>query len=348
MRSSRAVPAVALPSRRRFLARAGALGLSVPVLCASAQTDSAQVSLYNWPDYLPPETLDDFHRSSGITARHDIFTSDEELYARLRGHNPGFDLIVPGNANVERMRAADMLLPLEHDRIPNLKNIDPFFLDPPFDPGRQFSLPYLWGCVGIGYRKSAVARAPQTWRDLFDAPRENHRVALLRDRAIVTRLAIKALGKSLNDLSEANLDAARRLLEGADSGSLIFAPDNGQDLLLSGEVDMAMEWNTDIMRAMEQDDDLAFVLPEEGGLLWEDALCIPRGAPEIDHAYALLDFLLSAEAGAAIARFTRYATPNTAALPLLDTHYTTHPAITPTPTARHNSQYPTGRTTISY
>ncbi|MGQ7843210.1 ABC transporter substrate-binding protein [Granulosicoccus sp. 3-233] len=341
------VPAPVAPfTRRRFLAGASAIGLSL--MAGGARADGERVNVYNWPDYLPPDTLAGFHQTSGITAHHEVFTSDDELFARLRGSNPGFDLIVPGNTNVERMAEADMLMPLEHARIANLENIDPFFLDPPFDPGRQFSLPYLWGSIGIGYRKSALAQAPRTWRDLFEGTQDNYRIALLREPMIVTRLAIKALGESLNDLSEANVQAARRLLDKRRNGSLIHAPDNGQDLLLSGEVDMAMEWNTDIMRAMEQDDDIAFVLPEEGGLLWEDSLCIPKGAPNVDNAYALINFLLSAEAGAAIARYTRYATPNTAALALLDPTYTNNPAIIPSPTARQNSQYPTGRTTTSH
>ncbi len=345
--TSRTMPAVSL-ARRRFLGGASALGLSLKWGQAAAQTAGGHVNVYNWPDYAAPNTVEDFQRVSGIEAHYEVFTDDDELFARLRGSNPGFDLIVPGNANVERMLEAGMLMPLEHARIPNIANLDPFFLDPPFDPGRQFSLPYLWGSIGIGYRKSALGYVPRSWKDLFDGSDQHHRIALLREPLIVTRLAIKALGGSLNDLSEANLAAAERLLARRDPTSVIFAPDNGQDLLLSGEVDMAMEWNTDVMRAMDTDDDIAFVLPEEGGLLWEDALCIPNGAPNVDNAYALINFLLSAEAGAAIAAYTRHATPNSAALALLDLSYTTHPAILPTPTARQNSQYPTGRTTVTY
>lgn len=330
--------------RRHFLLATAAVGLSMTSGDAAAQQADGQVNLYNWPDYTRPDTLDAFQLSSGLSVHQEIFTDENELFARLRGGNPGFDVIVPGNANVERMLTADLLRPLDHTRLPNMRNLDPFFLDPPFDPGRRFSLPYLWGNIGIGYRKSAVENAPTSWQDLFDSLHDNRRVALMRDPLIVLRLAIKAMGHSLNDLSEDNIAAAMQMISQRQSASTLFAPDNGQDLLQAGEVDLAMEWNTDVRRVMEADDDIGFVLPEEGGLLWEDALCIPAGAPNPDNAHALINHLLSASAAAAIADYTRFATPNTAALARLDASYTTNPAIIPSPSARQNSQYPTTAT----
>lgn len=337
-----------LSGRRRFLAGTAALGLSLKLSNSPAQDTVGQVNFYNWPDYTAPTTLTDFTQASGIDVRYEVFTSEDELFARLHGGNPGFDVIMPGNNNVERMMKADMLMPLEHARLPHIDNIDPFFLDPAFDPGRRFSLPYLWGSVGIGYRRSAVGQTPRTWRELFQNTGQARRIALLRDPSIVMRLAIKAMGKPLNDLSEANIAAAEHMLAGQRDNILTFAPDNGQDLLRAGEVDLAMEWNTDIRQTMEVDDDIGFVLPEDGGLLWEDAMCIPVGAPNADNAHALINFLLSARAGAAIANYTRHATPNQAALALLDSDYTTHPAIIPSTTARNNSQYPTLPTTTQH
>ncbi len=136
-----------------------------------------------------------------------------------------------------------MLQPLDHTRIPALQNIDPFFLNPGFDPGRQYSVPYLWGSVGIGYRKSAVTRMPTSWKDLFVSDKYAGRIALLDDPLIVMRLAMKAMGKSLNDLSDANIAAAGAMIRRQSDNIVAFAPDNGQDLLLSGEADLVMEWN---------------------------------------------------------------------------------------------------------
>ncbi|MEO1329353.1 MAG: extracellular solute-binding protein, partial [Pseudomonadota bacterium] len=108
-----------------------------------------------------------------------------------------------------------------------------------------------------------------------------------------------------------------------------FAQDNGQDLLLAGEVDLAMEWNGDILQIMEEDDDIGYVVPKEGGLLWEDDLCIPKGGPNPEGAHALINYLLDAEAGAKIADFISYPTPNAAAKALMSEEYRNNPAIFP-------------------
>ena len=110
---------------------------------------------------------------------------------------------------------------------------------------------------------------------------------------------------------------------------LVFAEDNGQDLLLSGEVDIVMEWNGDILQVMAEDDDISYVVPKEGGLLWQDCLCIPTGAPHPDNAHAFINFILDAEVGAAIADFIQYATPNAAARRSLSVEYNSNPAIFP-------------------
>jgi len=109
----------------------------------------------------------------------------------------------------------------------------------------------------------------------------------------------------------------------------VFADDNGQDLLASGEVDIAQEWNGDILQVMEEDDEITLNVPKEGGLLWEDCLCIAKGAPHPENAHAFMNYLLDAKAGAAIADYIQYATPNGAAKKLMDKEYINNTAIFP-------------------
>lgn len=99
--------------------------------------------------------------------QYDLFADNDELFAELENGNLGYDLIVPTNDYVERMIVVDMLMPLDHARIPNMANIERNFLNLAFDPGRVFSLPYMWGSVGVGYRKSAVSRTPDSWAYLL-------------------------------------------------------------------------------------------------------------------------------------------------------------------------------------
>lgn len=154
----------------------------------------------------------------------------------------------------------------------------------------------------------------------------------------VFQMALKLLGKSLNDWSDENIAAAEAMILSQKEAIAAFAPDNGQDLLLAGEVDIAMEWNDDILQVMEGDDDIAFVIPKEGGLLWEDSLCLPKGGPNPEGARALINYLLGAEVGWDLAEYIYYATPNAAAKQLTSPDYLNNPAIFPPVDAVANSE----------
>ena len=118
----------------------------------------------------------------------DLYADNDELFAKLREGNPGYDLIVPTNDYVERMVKANMLVALDHAKIPNIANLDKHFLDADFDPGRKYSLPYMWGTIGIGYRKSKVDGVPDSWKWVFDSDKYAGRVALLGDaQALIER-----------------------------------------------------------------------------------------------------------------------------------------------------------------
>ena len=324
-------------SRRQFLSGTTALGISL-TLPKGVFADAGKVNFYNWDTYIGENTLAQFEDASGIKVQYDLFADNDELFAKLKGGNPGYDLIVPTNDYVERMLAADMLLPLDHSKIPNLSNIDEAFTNPNFDPGRKHSMPYMWGTIGIGYRKSAVDGEVNSWADLLDSDKYSGRIALMNEGQTVLQMAMKYLGQSLNGWSDETLAAAEALLIKQKPHVAAFAQDNGQDLLLAGEVDLAMEWNGDILQAMDEDDDIGYVVPKEGGLLWEDTLCIPKGAPNVENAHALINHLLDAQVGSEIADYIYYATPNKAAQALMSDDYLQNPAIFPSDAALSSSE----------
>ena len=317
-------------SRRSILAATGAAAVGVslrPTLAGAAE--EPKLNFYNWDTYIGETTLDDFEDVSGIEVSMDLFADNDELFAKLKEGNPGYDLIVPTNDFVERMIEADMIVPLDHSKIPNIANIDPVFREAAFDPGRRFSLPYMWGTIGIGYRKSKVDQVPDSWKWLYDSDRYSGRVALLGDCTAVVQMGLKYLGYPLNETNRSVIQQVEDMLIRQKPHIRVFAEDNGQDLLLSGEVDLTMEWNGDILQVMEEDDDIGYVVPQEGGLLWQDCLCIPKGAPHPENAHRFIDYILDAEAGAAIADYIYYATPNAAAKALMSADYTENPAIFP-------------------
>ena len=233
----------------------GAVGLSF-TLPKSVLAQSSKVNFYNWDTYIGETTLDDFTAATGIAVQYDLFADNEELFAKFRNGNPGFDLIVPTNDFVERFIVAGMLRELDHSRIPNMVNLDPAFADPAHDPGRRFSIPYMWGTVGIGYRISATNGVPDSWSTLYTSDEYANKIALLGDATTVLQMAFKQMGVSINDWSDEHIAAATAMIIAQKPRITAFAPDNGQDLLLAGEVDLAMEWNGDILQAMDEDDDI--------------------------------------------------------------------------------------------
>jgi len=319
------------PNRRNVLKGLGIAGVGLTFLPRhSLAEEEKKLNFYNWDTYIGENTLADFQAATGIETKLDLFADNAELFAKLKSGNPGYDVIVPSDSWIERLTGANLLMPLDHSKIPNMANIDPRFADAVFDKGRKFTIPYMWGTLGVGYRKSKIEGVPDSWKLLYDSDKYAGRVSLLGDARNVIGMALKYLGKSLNTKDPAEIKMAEDLIIANKKNIKVFADDNGQDLLASGEVDLAQEWNGDIIQVIAEDQDIAYMVPTEGALLWQDTMAIPTGAPHPENAHAFINYVLDAKAGADIAKFIAYATANAKARELLDDSYNKDPSIFPT------------------
>jgi len=324
-------------SRRSLLKHFGAAAIGISFaggLSACGQGGGGRVvNFYNWDTYIGPTTLADFQAATHVPVQMSLFATNDELFARLRAGNPGFDVIVPSNEFVTRMSQAQMIQELDRTKIPNFTNLLPEFQDAAFDPGRRFSMPYTWLTLGIGYRKAAIrnGQIPNSWRYLFDSDVYSGRIALLSESADLIRLSAKYLGHSVNNIPDAMLTQIEQMLTRQKPRVKAFHHDDGQDLLVSGEVDLVLEYNGDIAQIMAQPggDAFDFVVPQEGSLLNSDCLCIPVGAPHLDDAHAFINYLLDGEAGKKITEEILYPTPNRAARDLMPDSYRNNPVIYP-------------------
>lgn len=317
MRAIRRQPITRLTSsRRRFVQGSLAVAVTVPALSKLARAQSKALNVYNWDTYIADDTIANFADAVGADVRYDLYAGNDELFAKLREGNPGYDVVFPSNDYVERMMQADLLIPLDHAKIPNMSNLEDRFLEASFDPGRQFSLTYFWGTGGLGYRKSVLEAT--SWGVVFGEESAEHagRIALLRDSEII-QLCGKYLGFDANGMTLAQIDEIVAQLIKFKQNVKSYAGDNGQDLLISEEVDVCVEFNGDIAQVMTEDDDLDYVVPQEGSLIWEDAMCIPKGAPNVDTAHEFINYILEPEVHASIAEYVEYACPNKAAKELL-------------------------------
>ncbi len=315
------------------------LGVAIPVGCSNNVPGGAEseggrqvLSIYNWSTYIDEETVPEFEQKFNAQVQYDTFESNEALLAKIQPGNPGYDIVVPTGDFVAGMAAEGLLLELNHDNIPNLKHLDPAFVDPPFDPGNQYSVPYQWGTIGIGYNLKRTGEEITSWGQIFDSKYAG-RVALMEDSRAMLGAVLIHLGHDPNTVDPEELEEAKEFLIGHRDVIATFAPDTGQDLLDQGEVDIAVEWSGDIFQLMEENEDIRYTIPEEGTIIWTDNLVIPKGAPNQELAEQFINFTLEPEVSARISNYVKFGTPNRTAIEqgLIDKADLENPAIYPPP-----------------
>ena len=317
-------------SRRRLLKVASALGAVSMMPRKGWADEEKKLNFYNWDTYIGETTVKTFTEKTGVQVQSDLFANNEELFAKLKEGNPGYDVIVPSDYMVQTMISAGIIVPLDHSKLTNIGNLDPAFTNPTYDPGMAHSVPYKWGTVGIGYRKTKV-QTPTSWGDILDSDKYAGRIALLADERIVIGCALKYVGFSMNSTSESEIQAARDLLIKQKKNIKAFAPDEGQNMLVAGDADIVQEWNGDINQVMHDDKDLDYVVPKEGTNLFIDNLAIPKDAPHPQNALAFINHILDAQVEAEICNTIHYATPNAAARKLLSPEEQNNKTIYPPP-----------------
>lgn len=287
------------------------------VLCALllvttwAGAQSRVVNIYSWADYVDESVIRDFEREFGIRVNYDVFSNNEELHAKLLAGASGYDVIFPSDYMVEVLIEEGLLQPINHDAIPNLAHIDPRFLDLPFDPGNQYSVPYLWGTAGIGVNTRWVKEPVDSWDILWD-PKYSGRVAMLNDPREAFAAALKSMGHSLNTRDPEILEAAKQKLMDQKPLVLTYDSDNTQNLLLSEEVWLAHGWSGDVLLATLEDPDIIYIVPKEGTTLWMDAMAIPVTARNKENAEKFINFILRPDISARLSEATQYPSPNLA------------------------------------
>jgi len=299
----------------------------------AAVEPAKEIVFYNWSEYIEPEIYTLFEEETGIKVVEDNFSSNEEMLAKLQGGASGYAVIVPSDYTVSIMIAEGMLAELNHDNIPNIANLSEQFTKVPYDEGNVYCIPYQWETTGLGYLDGEVEE-PTSWAVLFD-PQEGSdtygRATMLDDVRESFAAALVYLGYDINTTDEAQLEEAKELLIQAKAGLSGYDSDNYEDLIASGENLIAHGWSGDFLMAQEENENVAYTIPEEGGVVWVDNVCIPASAtPEERLAGEMfLDFLMRPDIGAMLSEYNWYASPNAAAEELLDEEFLNDPTVYP-------------------
>jgi spermidine/putrescine transport system substrate-binding protein len=293
-----------------------------------------ELHVYNWSEYIDPVIYEDFEEEFGVKVIEDTFASNEDLLAKLQAGATGYDIIVPSDYMVASMIELDLLAEINYDNIPNFENVDPTFLDPPYDPGNKYSVPYQWGTTGIGYNAELFDDPPDSWAYLFDAEMAAPyagRISMLNDLRETIGAALKYLGYSINSTDEAELEQAKQLLIQQKEWIATYDSDGFEDLLASGETELGHGWSGDFFAAAEEAEQVWYIIPKEGGVIWTDNLAIPKSAPSKYTAEVFINYLLRPEVGAKITNYTWFGSPNKASEEFIDEEILNEPAIYPPP-----------------
>ncbi|RVU55251.1 ABC transporter substrate-binding protein [Anaerosphaera multitolerans] len=291
------------------------LSLTLLVGCSS-NSNKEELHIYNWGEYIDDSLIDEFEKETGIKVVYDTFEQNEDMYMKLKEGGSNYDLVVPSDYMIERMISENMLSKINYDNIPNMKNIGKEFLYRDYDPNQEYSVPYLWGTVGILYNKSLVDDSVESWNILWNEKYENEIIMMNSTRDSIG-IALLKNDFSMNSRNLDELEIAKKDLIKQKPLVKAYLVDEMKGQMVNEEAALAPAYTGDAIVAMAENENLDFVIPKEGANLWFDAMVIPENAQNKENAEKFINFILEPENSAKIADYVGYPLVNTEAVKLL-------------------------------
>jgi putrescine transport system substrate-binding protein len=336
-----------------MLARLIASSLALILLAGSAAAADDTLNIYNWSDYIAPDTVSGFEAATGIKVHYNVYDSNEVLEAKLLAGHSGYDLVVPSaSPYLARQAQAGVYLAIDKTKLANYGNLDPALLEAAAnaDPGNKFGVPYLWGTTGIGYNADKVAAAlgPEAPLDssalVFDpvvaAKLQSCGISLLDSAQEVFPAALAYAGRDPLSRTQEDLDKAAAVVQAIRPFVRKFHSSQYINDLANGDLCVAFGYSGDIVQAKARAAEakngirIAYMIPKQGAMIWIDMMAIPKDAPHPEAALRFIDYILRPEVIARISNAVAYANPNRAADALVDKALRDDPNIYPPPAVR--------------
>jgi len=317
-------------TRRQFLKNSAAtisgLALSscgwrlADVQSAPPVTGAAdQLFIYTWAGYTDKALLDRFAEKTGIRVVADVFSSNEEMLARVQaGGGRAYSIIYPSDYMVVQMTELGLLTQLDHSILGGIDRLKKQFQNPVYDPGNRYSVPLSWGTTGLIYNSEQLKEAPEDWNYLWQHKQElARRMTLASDVREVMGAALRMLGYSLNSTNPDQVKQAYEKLVELKPAIASFTTDAWRPQMLTGDLKIAMCYSSDANEVIPDNDKLKYVVPKSGSSLWTDTLVIPKGAPNPEAAYKWINFMLQPDVAASLVERLSFSTPSEDAFSLL-------------------------------
>ena len=305
-----------------------AAALALAALTIGCGPKRPVLHVYTWSDYIKPELVKQFARENNCRVVIDTYDSNESMYAKLKAGATGYDIIFPTTYMVHLMRKENMLMPLNHDLLPNLKNLDPQYVALTEDKTHQYSVPYATTITCLGYLDGAVGNVKPSWT-MFNRADLKGRMTLLDDYRETIGGALKLLGYSINSTDDAELAAAKDVVIQWKRNIAKFENEQYKTGLASKEFLFVHGYSGDLMQVQEENDNIEIVVPREGSILSFDDMVIPAFATQPELAHHFINFILEPAVAAQLTEFVYYLFPNSPSYPLLPEEVREDPILFP-------------------
>lgn len=291
----------------------------LPMFGCGKTYENGEVYVYNWGEYIDPDTIDMFEEKYSIKVIYDEFETNEMMYPKVEAGAVNYDVVCPSDYMIKKMIDNDLLAELDWNNIPNATNIGEQYFETSkeFDPENKFSVPYCWGTVGILYNTEKVDEPITSWAQLWDPKYENDILMQnsVRDAFMV---ALKLKGYSMNTLDPAELREATDALIEQKPLVQAYVVDQVRDKMIGNEAAIGVIYSGEAIYTQRENDKLEFVIPEEGTNVWIDSWCVLKNAPNKENAEKWIDFMCEPEIALMNFDFITYSTPNDAARELIE------------------------------
>ena len=335
-----------------LLASCGKKDADQTAAAPAAAAEEKVLNVYNWSDYIAPDTLANFEKETGIKVTYDVFDSNEVLETKLVTGNTGYDVVVPSLTFLARQIQAGVFMPLDKSKLPNLANMDPEIQAniAVLDPGNTHSVNYLWGTTGIGYNVKKIKEilgddAPvDSWSLAFDpavlAKLKECGVYFLDTPSEIIPPVLKYLGEEPNSFDPAVIAKAEARLQELRPSITQFHSSEYINALANGDACLAVGWSGDIFQAQARAEEakngveIAYVIPKEGAPMWFDMMAIPKDAKHPDNAHVFINYIMRPDVAAEISNYVSYASANKAAFANIDPELKANTGVYPTEEAK--------------
>lgn len=294
----------------------------------SAISSTKTLVIYNWGDYIDPSLIKKFEKQTGYQVDYETFDSNEAMLTKIEQGGTRYDLVVPSEYTIQRMKKEHLIQPLNHRKIPNMKYLAPQFLNQSFDPHNKYSVPYFWGTLGIVYNDQLVKNPPKHWTDLWKSEYRNQEMLYDSARDMMA-IALITQGHSVNTTNYGELKAAEQKLRGLSGNAKAVVADEMKMYMKQDEAAIGIAYSGDAAEMMDVNPHLHYIVPSEGSNIWYDNFVIPKSAKNVKAANAFINFMLEPKNAAQNADYVGYATPNQAAMKYLDKSVTSNKAFYP-------------------